>query len=166
MDVTRMGATGLDAADDFAAAVRPHLPVLGRLAARLGPREDRDDVVQEALLRAWAHRTQFDPARGTLLTWLLAIVANEARRAGGRRAARLPIQLQVTVNQIATEDHLDIEAATATLPERQRLAVDCFYYVGLSVDQTAAVMGCSAGTVKSSLSDARRNLRTQLEKSR
>ena len=41
------------------------------------------------------------------------------------------------------------------LAPRQRLAIDCFYFVGLSLAETAAVMGCSEGTVKSTLSDAR-----------
>jgi RNA polymerase sigma-70 factor, ECF subfamily len=154
-------AAELDQADGFAAAVRPFLPVMNRLAARLSPTGTYEDVVQEALLRAWAHRRQFNAARGSLLTWLLTIVAHEARRAGRRR--RLPFQLTGSVHETPPEDRLDIEAATAKLPERQRLTVDCFYYVGLSVAQTAAVMGCSEGTVKSALSDARKRLRMELE---
>lgn len=61
------------------------------------------------------------------------------------------------------DERLDVEMAVAQLPARQRLAVDCYYFVGLTVDQTAAVMGCAAGTVKSSLSDARDRLRKLLE---
>ena len=34
------------------------------------------------------------------------------------------------------------------------------YFVGLNVEETAAVMACSAGTVKSTLFDARTRLRT------
>ena len=44
---------------------------------------------------------------------------------------------------------LDLERAIAGLAERQQLAVHLHYFVGLSVDETAAVMACSAGTVKS-----------------
>ena len=58
---------------------------------------------------------------------------------------------------------MDIEFAVSKLPTRQRLAVDCFYFVGLSVSETAAVMRCSEGTVKSTLSDARSRLKTMLE---
>ena len=58
---------------------------------------------------------------------------------------------------------IDVEFAVATLPPRQRLAIDCYYFVGLSVIETAAVMGCSEGTVKSTLSDARHRLRPLLE---
>ena len=58
---------------------------------------------------------------------------------------------------------MDVEYAVASLPQRQRLAVDCFYFVGLSVAETAAVMQCSQGTVKSTLFDARQRLRSILE---
>ena len=63
----------------------------------------------------------------------------------------------------SSDDRVDVEAAVTRLPKRQKLAVDCFYYVGLSVAETAAVMGCSDGTVKSTLSDARKRLRLLLE---
>ena len=57
---------------------------------------------------------------------------------------------------------VDVEHAVARLSTRQRLAVDCFYFVGLSIGETAAVMGCSEGTVKSTLADARGRLRVSL----
>jgi RNA polymerase sigma-70 factor (ECF subfamily) len=164
LDVARLNAVELNGADDFAAAVEPHLLVLARVAGRLGPPGEREEVLQEALLRAWAHRQQYDPAKAPLLTWLLTIVANEARRSLGRRRSTFPIPLRTSVPEIAADDRLDLEAAMTILPERQRLAVDCFYYIGLSVAQTAAVMGCSEGTVKSALSDARKHLRLELER--
>ena len=46
----------------FAAWVRPHLPAMARLAARLAAAADRDDVVQEALVRAWTKRRLSTPA--------------------------------------------------------------------------------------------------------
>jgi RNA polymerase sigma-70 factor (ECF subfamily) len=73
--------------DDFADWVRPHLPAMSRLAARLAPNCDRDDVVQEAMVRAWRKRRLFDPSRGSTASWLLAITADRARRARQRRPA-------------------------------------------------------------------------------
>ena len=135
---------------------------MARLAGRLAPDLDRDDIVQEALVRAWQKRRQFDPSRGTPAAWLLAITADQARRARRRRRptaalADLPGRLR------STDDQVDVEHAVARLAPRQRLAVDCFYFAGLSVAETAAVMGCSEGTVKSTLADARRLLRPLLE---
>lgn len=135
---------------------------MSRLAARLAPDADRDDVVQEALVRAWRKRDQYDERRGTAATWLLAITADQARRA---RRRRRPYALlgDITVPGGSLDDRVDVEAAVARLPTRQKLAVDCFYFVGLSVAETAAVMSCSEGTVKSTLSDARKRLRLLLE---
>lgn len=164
MDVARPRDGELADADGFAAAVEPHLPLLARVAGRLGPPDRREDVLQEALLRAWSHRRQYDPHKGPLLSWLLTIVANEARRAWGRRKRPLPIQLQASVVETGSDERLDLRAATGKLPERQRLAVDCFYFIGLSIAQTAALMGCSEGYVKSALSDARKHLRLELDK--
>src|SRR5829696_9686108 len=78
----------------FADWVRPHLPAMARLAARLAPGADRDDVVQEALVRAWTKRRLYDPGRGSASAWLLAITADRAgkarRHAARRRAAMEP----------------------------------------------------------------------------
>ncbi len=147
--------------DAFGTWVRPHLAAITRLAARLAPPGERDDVIQEALARAWSKWSLFDPARGTPSSWLLAITADQARRA--RRRHR-PWPLGERVARVRPiDDRLDLEYAIARLPKRQRLAVDCFYFAGLSVTETAVVMGCAEGTVKSTLSDARERLRIMVE---
>jgi RNA polymerase sigma-70 factor (ECF subfamily) len=60
------------------------------------------------------------------------------------------------------DQKLDLDAAIRQLSARQALAITCYYAVGLSVVETAAVMRCSEGTVKSTLADARARLRTLL----
>ena len=153
-------AQGPATAAEFADAVRPHMAAMTRLAARLGPNGGQDDVVQEALVRAWRHRSRFNSARGSFSAWLMTIVANEARRAAGR--LRMPVRLEPVSRPGNPDDRLDIDQALTRLSARQRLAVDCFYFAGLSLTETAAVMRCSEGTVKSTLSDARDRLRREL----
>jgi RNA polymerase sigma-70 factor, ECF subfamily len=150
----------------FADWVRPHLSTMARLAARLAVGADRDDIVQEALARAWSKRRQYDPDRGAASVWLLAITADQARKAARRlRPALELVDGAATVRDTdrSLDRGLDVEQALATLPARQRMAVDCYYFADLSVADTAAVMGCSEGTVKSTLSDARVRLRSVLE---
>jgi RNA polymerase sigma-70 factor (ECF subfamily) len=147
--------------DDFAGWVRPHLAAMSRLAARLAPDCDKDDIVQEALVRAWRKRRLFDPARGSVTTWLLALTADRARRARQRQPVALEL-LDVATPPVR-DDGIDLSRALDGLTDRQRLAVDCFYFVGLSVAETAAIMKCAEGTVKSTLSDARARLRSALE---
>src|SRR4051794_28600161 len=80
-----------DPASDFAAWAAPSLPAMRRLARRLAPHADPDDVVQNALARAWQQRNRFDPARGAATTWLLAIVADQARSSRRSRLRRLRV---------------------------------------------------------------------------
>jgi RNA polymerase sigma-70 factor (ECF subfamily) len=146
--------------EQFGAWTAPHLRAMSLLAARLTSDAERDDVVQEALIRAWTKRGQFDARRGTPSAWLLAITADQARRA---RRGRRPLLGSLPASVRPIDDELDLAHAISALSGRQRLAVDCFYFVGLDVAETAAVMRCSEGTVKSTLSDARNRLRKLLE---
>ena len=55
---------------------------------------------------------------------------------------------------LLSEEHREVFAAVRKLASRQREALLLRYYLGLSPDETAQVMGISAGTVKSALSRA------------
>ncbi len=133
------------------------------LAARLVGPTHRDDLVQEALTRAWRRWSTYDPARGSHKTWLLAIVAGEAaRRRWYRRDDRY-----LTRSPKATDPgvRIDVERAVARLPKRQRLAIALYYFLDLDIDSCARVMECSPGTVKSTLHDARQRLHHYIEES-
>jgi RNA polymerase sigma factor (sigma-70 family) len=133
-----------------------------RLARRLAPHAEPDDIVQDALLRAWQKWHQFDAAKGTATTWLLAITADRARDTRRSRVRRLRLVDEHADVPDASADvgarNLDLDNAIAKLAKRQRLAVELHYFVGLTVDETAAVMACAPGTVKSTLHDARARL--------
>jgi RNA polymerase sigma factor (sigma-70 family) len=146
----------------FAEAVRPHLAAMAHLAARLVPAADRDDVVQEAFTRAWRRQSTYDPAKGALRPWLLAIVADQARRRS-RRFRPMEPAFPTAVDPSFSAEALDLERALCHLSRRQRLAIDLYYFVGLDIADTAVVMGCAEGTVKSTLADARSRLRKELE---
>jgi len=75
-----------------------------------------------------------------------------------RRARRLRIEApRQTKPQELRE--IVVEARGAA----QQLAVELHYYVGLSIAEVAAVMRCSDGTVKSTLSDARKRMLPALQ---
>jgi len=155
-----------DAAEEFAAWVTPHLLAMSRLAARLAPSADRDDVVQEALARAWRRRTTYDPSRGSAVTWLLAIVANQAwraRRSAARRSETAAMTIADADGGARPDRDVDLDRAIRTLPWRERTAVTLYYFLDLDVASTADVMGCAEGTVKATLNHARAHLRRALE---
>ena len=165
---TFSGAGGVEegveqTAGAFETWVAPHLTAMANLASRLAGETDRDDVVQDALTRAWQKSHTFDPSKGSERVWLLAIVADRARRT--RRSRREPVALAEGAAPIASLGgaDIDLERAVASLPERMRLAVECVYFVDLSVRDAAELMRVTEGTIKSTLHDARALLRSRLE---
>ncbi|MEU4394705.1 RNA polymerase sigma factor [Kribbella sp. NPDC023855] len=143
---------------------RPPRPGGAGGGGRRGAPPPRDDIVQEALTRAWLKRDQYDGSRGTASAWLLAITADQARKAVRRlRPVAELTDHDQPVRRADVEARVDVDQALAELSPRQRLAVDCYYFADLSIADTAAVMDCSEGTVKSTLSDARARLRSLLE---
>lgn len=154
-----------DGADDlpFSQLLTDCRTVLFRFAVSLTSLAEADDLVQDAMARAWSKRAQFDPLRGSVQSWLLAIVADQARlrrrrRFGGAPYARLPDSIEPGPSPVS----VDLRHAIDALPARQRTAIVLRHYVDLSMTEIAAVMGCSVGTVKSTLHDAHHRLSVTL----
>lgn len=146
----------------FAVWVQPHLSTMERLAARLVDADDRDDLVQETLLRAWRRWETYDPSRGEPLAWLLGIAYRQRRRFA-RRADRLATGCEAReVAVVQGSGDLDLERAIERLSARQRVTVDLYYFVDLDVATIATVLGCAPGTVKATLHQARARLRVLL----
>jgi RNA polymerase sigma factor (sigma-70 family) len=146
----------------FREFVTPHLAALRRFAAVLVPTPDVDDLVQETLTRAWIKYAQFDPARGAAVSWLMAIMADRARKRW--RAAAPSLQLVDRDQPVEGPGSavIDLRRAVDSLPPRQRTAIVLYHYLDLSVAEIAQYMACSTGTVKSTLSDARASLGKRL----
>lgn len=150
----------------FAEFVAPYVRMLGVLAVREVGMADADDVVQEALVRAWRRRVTFDPERGSARAWLVAVLLDQARRHRLRRLRRPALaRFDSTDVPMAPpgDARADIDRAVRALPRRQRQAITLYYLADLSIAEVAAVLGISAGSVKSHLHSARETLRTALE---
>jgi RNA polymerase sigma-70 factor (ECF subfamily) len=165
--VTPHGPVGDDSdASAFANWIRPHWVDLQRLALRMCGPSDGEDVLQDALAAAWRKRHQFDPERGTARAWLLAVVADRARKQRLRSRLRPSIEFSEEVGgepALAPDlARVDLTRVLRQLAYRQRLAISLYYYVDLPVAEIAQVMNCSIGTVKSTLSDGRRRLHALL----
>ena len=143
--------------DQFYSAVEPSLDKMARVAARIAGFQERHDVVQATLLQAWKHRDSYDPSKGTLSAWLLAITAHEASRLR-RREVRQVREIDSASVSLDSDARVDVSDALNRLTPRERLAVDCFYFADLTIAETAAAMCCSEGTAKSTLASARKRL--------
>ena len=98
---------------EFARWVEPHLVVLARYAGRHVAPADRDDVVQEALIRAWQRWSTYDERRGTPVAWLLGILSDRCRRHRTRSAASM-VELVDTGAEAPAEPDVDLERAVQT----------------------------------------------------
>jgi RNA polymerase sigma factor (sigma-70 family) len=148
---------GWSGPNDFDGWVRPHMPAMSRTAAAFVGSDSVDDVVQEALVRAWKRSETFDPNRGSARAWLVAITARQGVRHRSRFRRLLAHHQRPEIPSSGSDTGADDEVRrrVAALPPRQREVIVWFYYVDLPVEVIAEILGISSGTVKSTLSDAR-----------
>ena len=125
-----------------------------------------EDAVQEALVRAWTRSDRGEPI-DSLPNWVAAVALNLSR--SGRRRTRSERQARDRLDAVAPRSvagpdgtRLDLFAALAALPRRQREVAVLRYLLGLSTRETAQVLSISEGTVKNSLSHARDALAVSL----
>jgi RNA polymerase sigma-70 factor, ECF subfamily len=127
----------------------------------LSSRSEAEEVVQEAFVDVWYRATQFDPARGSAETWIVAIARNRAIDRLRSRASQSRIKAEVgravedgpraaTPLESAAEKETRhrVEKALAELPEEQRRVVELAFWRGLSQTEIAAETGDPLGTVK------------------
>ena len=137
----------------FEAELRPLLGVALRLATAMRlERNDAEDAVQEAALRAWRRRQNRRPGTD-LRPWFLAIVANqcrETRRARWASVLRFAVPPDGAAALAAdSAGSVDISRALRRLPHDIRLAVVLRFYLDLSFDEVAATSGCSLEAARS-----------------
>jgi RNA polymerase sigma-70 factor (ECF subfamily) len=135
-----------------------------------------EDVVQDAFLGAWRSADRYVAGKGSVRTWLLAIVHHRAIDAVRRRrpASELPAEEEgartpesLTMPDVWGEvsgrlDRETVATALAVLPDAQREAVELAYFGGLSQSEIAARTGVPLGTVKGRMRLALVALRREL----
>jgi RNA polymerase sigma-70 factor, ECF subfamily len=123
-----------------------------------------DDLVQEALLRAWSNSDKFQPGT-SLRAWLFTILRNIYYSQYRKRSREVQDSDGVYSRGIAVEgdqeshlDLVDFRRALAKLPAEQREVLTMVGASGLSYEEAAAICGVEIGTIKSRLSRARTRL--------
>jgi RNA polymerase sigma-70 factor (ECF subfamily) len=119
-----------------------------------------EDLAQEAFARLWIHRTDVDWSR-PLLPWLLTttrrLASDRFRRI--RRALAKGRRDEVrTLDGDARIRWLDVHRSMAALAPLDRAALTMVAVSGMSYDETAEILGMSAGAVRARVSRARRRL--------
>ncbi|HET6153264.1 MAG TPA: SigE family RNA polymerase sigma factor [Marmoricola sp.] len=154
--------------DEFADFVRIHRPSLVGMARLLtaGDTSEAEDVVQTALARmyvSWGRVRRADNQLGYARTTLTHVFIDETRRAHRRRESPVADpRIDGPADQPDFEMRTAIAAALAGLAPSQRAVVVLRHWLDLSVAETAHILGCSTGNVKSQNSRALEHLREVL----
>jgi RNA polymerase sigma factor (sigma-70 family) len=157
--------------------VRRYQDVAFRVAYTiLGSAEEAEDATQEGFVRAF---NALDRFRGgePLRPWLVTIVANAARTRRTAVARHSTFTLDTTTDYpmddaaqspeavaLVTEQRRELLDAVNSLRQDDQQVIAYRYFLDLSEAETAALLNCARGTVKSRLSRALGRLRRQLSR--
>jgi RNA polymerase sigma-70 factor (ECF subfamily) len=136
-----------------------------------------EDVLQEVFLSVWRDPSAYERARGSVASWLLAVVHHTAvdavrREESQRRRQTLAEEEMTLTAPIATRDVEDeawsrvvaqqVRTAMAVLSATQREVLTLAYYGGYTQREVAALTGTPLGTVKTRMLAGMRRLREEL----
>jgi RNA polymerase sigma-70 factor (ECF subfamily) len=150
--------------------------VYGSALKVLGNGSAAQDVVQDVFVELWRHPDRYDPAAGSLRTYLVVLARHRAvdlLRSELRRVARQERHYRLTPavppgtasdEVMAAETASVVRAAVQLLPDGQRRVVELAYFEGLTCREVASAMGIPEGTAKSRLRLAMAKLETVLDR--
>jgi RNA polymerase sigma-70 factor (sigma-E family) len=152
--------------DEYTAYVSARMTSLRRTAYLLCQDWHRaDDLVQATITQLYVHWARAaDHTDAYARTVLVRQFLGERRSAWARRVSLGGRDTEARA--VAAVDHdelLDLRAALAAVPARQRATLVLRFSCDLTVEQTARVLGCSAGTVKSQTAKGLAALRRALD---
>lgn len=159
--------------DALAEAYRRHAGAVFGLSRRLlNDTTLAEEIVQEVFVRLWNDPDKFDPARGSLRSYLLAqchgrsvdLLRSESSRRRReekdlRRSAEAGYDLEREVWDLALADH--VREALDTLPEGEREAIRLAYLGGHTYREVAVMLDEPEGTVKSRIRSGLKRLRVE-----
>ena len=159
----------------FTELYRRYSPSAFGLAVRiLGEPAMAEEVLQEVFLSVWRRAVAYDPARGSVRSWLFAQIHHRAvdvvrREEAERRRSYINTEPDHDsgVDDVIEEGWLSarreqVGRALQGLTAEQREVIDLAYFKGLTQTQVAKHTGVPLGTVKSRTLAAMRRLRDTL----
>jgi len=136
-----------------------------------------EDVLQDVFLSIWRNPAAFDGARGSVASWLLAMVHHKAvdavRREESQRRRRIRAEEDLALDEPGAARDVEeevwsrviadqVRTALGGLPSSQREALTLAYYGGYTQREVAALTGAPLGTVKTRMLAGMRRLEKEL----
>jgi RNA polymerase sigma-70 factor (ECF subfamily) len=159
----------------FSVLVRRHTKMFYATAYKMcGDAQASEDLVQDAFLKLWGRPDAWDPGRGTkFTTWFYRVVTNMAiDRQRRQKRFTDPAVMDVIADKApradeqmqATEEQKILELAIASLPDRQKAALNLCFYEGLSNREAAEILGIGTKALESLLMRAKAGLKDVFER--
>ena len=156
--------------DGFASFAAGAAPRLGRTARLLtADRHLAEDLVQATLVAVylrWRRVAAMDAPHAYAQRVLYTTFCSWRGRRWSAERPTAVLPEREAPDPFAGSETGAVDAALARLPRRQRAVVVARFYEDLSVEQTAALLGCSTGTVKAHTARAMATLRAVLGEAR
>ncbi len=138
------------------------IPRLRAFALSLCGNSDRaDDLVQQALVKAWGSMASFEPG-SNMAAWLYTILRNEFYSEFRKRRHEVSDSDGIFASRLASyptqEGHMELQdfrAALFRLADDHREALILIGASGMSYEEAAQLCGCAVGTMKSRVHRAR-----------
>ena len=145
----------------FAELIKNKLPLLRRVAVNIvNSPADADDVVQNALLRAWDKRGSFSGKTDALSAWVVKIVISESYNFL-RKKQKEESKLKLFSIPPAEENPVleTLDAAITQLPELYRDTIHIALLSNLTIEESSRILGCSPNTLYQRIHKAKNMLR-------
>ena len=124
-------------------------------------KEDAEDAVGEAVLKAYEHIDSLRDA-AKFRQWIMQITANEARKLYGKRK-RTDLASNIEIyGQSHADSHDELWEIVLTLDEKYRAVIILFYYEQMRLKEISKILHIAEGTVKSRLLRAKNQLKEKL----
>lgn len=147
-------------AEEYTRRVEALKPTIYRVClSQLREPHDREDAVQEAILRAWERRESLREPK-YFETWFIRILINACHDIQ-RRSSRA-VTMDTPPEPAPKEENRDLTDAIRALDEKQRLCVLLHYIEGYSVREVAQMLGITESAVKLRLMRGRKRLKELL----
>lgn len=141
-----------------------HASLLRTARLLTGDRHSAEDLLQAALVRVylrWSRSADWGSPHAYARKTVVNLYATWRRRRWHTEVVRPEADHTPDAGDMAgdADTRLELDRALATLPRVQRVVVVLRFYEDLSVEETADLLGCSPGTVKSRTNRALERLR-------
>lgn len=160
---TKSTAAFSDLYDNYAAAL------FGVICRRVRNNDIAEELLQDVFIKIWRHIDTYNPAKGTLFTWMLNITRNSCK--DYFRSKQYHYQILVLGNCLEQEDVLnpnqityqdenrDLYEITQTLEFKYKQIIDLVYIYGYSQEEVSKMLNIPIGTVKTRSRNALKRLR-------